>query len=133
MNAAVETPVDLESYRADRRRGRPEGAFGIVGALEERVMEGESLTFERIEADVPEFKSLRACRAAAGDVVLDLGAGMGEVIKAGVAIPLELMVAQETAARLKRSLDALVAHDLVENRGHRAIVVALRGQEDDGA
>ena len=130
---ATDDVVCLEQYRDQRRRGRPHGALSYAGALEERVMEGLAIAFARIEADVPEFQDLRACLAGAHDALLDVGAGIGEIMKAGGVIPVELMVAQSQLAGLKRSLQDLVTRDLAENRAHRAIVTALRGEGFEGA
>lgn len=128
MHATTEV-VCLEA----RREQRQERLLTALRGFEERVVEGESIAYERIEADLPELAKLRACHEGIRNALRDIGSGLGLLITDGVQIPTELMVAQEEIAGVGATLRELLSGDLVENRDHRAIVVVLRGGGEEGA
>ena len=93
-------PVALERYRERRR----EQVHKHLRLVEERVVEGTSIAYERTEADRPELERLKACHAGARQAVKDLAVGMGPLIKAGMPIPVELMTAQSELASVAKML-----------------------------
>lgn len=129
MRTAMSEPVALEDYRQRRR----EQVHKHLRLVEERAMEGMSIAYGRVEEDRPELTLLKAVQAAARQAVFDLGVAHGVLIKAGVEVPVELMTAQTEMAGVSNALRRLLERDLAENRDHRAIITALRGDEDGGA
>lgn len=126
MHASTE-PVAI----ADHREQRQPGAKRHLRLLEERVVEGTSIAYDRIAADRPELVTLRACHQGIVQGLADLGEAHKRLILSDVPIPTELFVAQSEFAGVGAALMRLLAADIAENRGHRAIITTLRGDHDD--
>lgn len=116
-----------ERYRAGRRAG----LLTVVRRQEERAMEGMSIAHERVVADVPELALLRAAHQGARLALVHFGAFFADRVRSGEELPLSLMLAQSEVAGVAQALGRLLHADVEENRDHRGIVTALRG-EDDG-
>lgn len=126
MGMHTEEMVCLEAYRERRRAGLNRS----VRVLEERVMEGTSIAYERCESDRPELATLKACHLGIRESLKDIGSSIAELIKAGVQVPTEMLVAQSEVAEIGARLLRLIEMDIAENRDHRAIIQTLRGDRD---
>lgn len=118
--------VCLEAYREQRRVGLHKS----IRLLEERAMEGTAIAYERCESDRPELATLKACHLGIRESLKDIGSGIAELIKAGVQVPTEMLVAQSEVAEIGAQLLRLIEMDIAENRDHRAIIQTLRGDRD---